>query len=305
MLIIIVVFLTVLYFIYRYAFGTDPKRIAGDDEIPEYKSYEQYGEQIRRNVAEMKTTPSQKVTITTKDGVRLYGRYYHVNDGAPIVIMFHGYRGSSFRDGMGAFKISRDNGYNILMVDQRAHRESSGKTITFGVKERYDCLEWVRHVISHFGKETQIILVGLSMGASTVLMATGLDLPNNVKGVIADCGYSAPKDILGKVIGMMKLPVEPVYLLVRLSAMLFGGFDPDSASATEALRNCKIPVLLIHGEGDHLVPCEMSRMNYEACNSEEKEIFTVPDAEHGMSYLLDEKGYRERVEAFLKRNFER
>ena len=142
------------------------------------------------------------------------------------------------------------------------------------------------------------------MGASTVMMATGLKLPDNVKGVIADCGYSAPKDILQAVIKMMKLPVRLAYPIVRLSAKIYGKFDLESASATEALAKSKVPILLIHGEADELVPCEMSRTNYEACNAE-KELFTVPGAGHGMSYLTNVEDYMGKFRGFLEKNFSR
>ena len=301
MLIIIILFIVGLYFLYCYAFGRDDKRLPDDDEIPKLELYEEYRELIAKNIKEIKEASFERVRIRTKDRVCLYGRYYHRVDNAPIMIMFHGYRGSALRDGMGAFKFSEENGFNLLMVDQRGHRESGGKTITFGVRERYDCLEWINYILSRFGKQTEIFLIGLSMGASTVLMATGLELPENVKGVIADCGYSAPKDILMVVIRMMKLPEKLAYFAVRMSAKVFGGFDPEAASATEALSNCKVPILFIHGEDDSLVPCEMSRANFKACVSE-KEIFTVPVADHGMSYLLDENGYKDKVYRFLKRN---
>lgn len=291
-----------LYFIYRYAFGANAKRLADDTEIPNKEKYKDHVEGIHRNIQAIKDTASEKWTITAHDGVKLVGNYYHNADGAPVVIMFHGYRSSAIRDGMGAFKACRDGGYNILMVDQRAHRESGGKCITFGVKERYDCVDWINYVIEKCGADTKIILIGLSMGASTVMMATGLDLPENVKGVIADCGYSTPKDILRSVIRMMKLPVGLAYWFVRLSAKIYGKFDLESASATEALAKCKVPVLFIHGEADDFVPCEMSRVNYEACASE-KELFTVPGAGHGMSYLTDIDGYIGKFRGFLQNHF--
>lgn len=291
-----------LYLIYRYAFGADAKRLAADDEIPNEENYKEYAAGIRRNIQAIKDSESEMWTITAQDGAKLVGRYYHNAEGAPVVIMFHGYRSSAVRDGMGAFKVCRECGYNILMIDQRAHRESGGKEITFGVKERYDCVDWIHYVIEKCGKDTKIILIGLSMGASTVMMATGLDLPENVKGVIADCGYSTPKDILRTVIKMMKLPVGLAYWFVRLSAKIYGKFDLESASATEALAKCKVPVLFIHGEADDFVPCEMSRVNYEACVSE-KELFTVPGAGHGMSYLTDIDGYIGKFRGFLQKNF--
>lgn len=298
---LIFIFIVLLYYIYRYTFAADETRIADDFEVPQVDSYMQYEDTVKKNVSAMKEHPHEKVEITTKDKVKLVGHYYHMRDHAPLMLVFHGYRSSAYRDGMGAFMVSEKNGYNVLLVNQRAHKESGGRTITFGIKERYDCLEWIAYINKRFGENTPIILAGLSMGAATVLMAAGLELPKNVKAIFADCGYSTPKDIMSAVIKMMKVPVGPVYFMIRLSALVFGGFNLEAASAKESLRNCKIPVFLVHGEGDHLVPCYMSQENYDACASE-KELFTVPGAEHGMSFLLDTEGYNTRLNAFLERS---
>lgn len=299
---ITILFIT-LYFIYLYAFGVNSRRLAADDEVPNEEQHKEYAKSVREKIKMIQNTPFQEMIIRARDGVKLYGRYYHRIDGAPLVLMFHGYRSSCLRDGMGAFRFTKECGYNILMVDQRAHRNSGGRTITFGAKERYDCLDWIEHMRATVGKDTKMILIGLSMGAATVLMAAGLELPENVKGIIADCGYSSPKEILQAVIRSMKLPVKPTYFLVRLSAKIFGRFDPDSVSAGEALAHAKVPVLFIHGEADNFVPCEMSKRNYEVCASE-KEIFIVPGADHGMSYMTDTPGYVAKFKGFLQKHFE-
>ena len=141
-------------------------------------------------------------------------------------------------------------------------------------------------------------LDGISMGAATVLMASEFDLPASVRGIIADCGYTSPRDILCKVIRQCHLPVTPVYFLVRLGARVFGRFDPEAASAARALEKCRVPVLFIHGEADDFVPCDMSRENYAHCAAP-KTLITVPGADHGFSYLVDMDG----VEAALRRFF--
>ena len=299
----ITIFLLILYLVYRHAFGVNPKRLAADDEVPESEKYVEYAKYVHDQIEMIRQVPYQEKRIKAHDGVELYGRYYHRADGAPVVLMFHGYRSSCLRDGMGAFRFTQECGYNILMVDQRAHRMSGGRTITFGIKEHYDCLEWIKHIKAEHGDDTKIILIGLSMGATTVLMAAGHELPDNVKGIIADCGYSSPKDILQSVIKDMKLPVKFTYFFVRLSAIIYGGFDPESFSAEEMLKNAKVPILFIHGEGDRYVPCEMSRKNYVACASE-KELLLVPGADHGMSYMTDTPRYVEKFKGFLIEHFE-
>ena len=168
---------------------------------------------------------------------------------------------------------------NVLMPDQRAHGKSEGKNITFGIKEREDCALWVEYILNRFGKDAKLVLVGLSMGAATVMMASDIVPEKNVKGIIADCGFSSPKSILTEVSRQMKYPPKIMYFFLKLSAKVFGRFDTDSQSAVKSLSSTRIPILFIHGENDKYVPCFMSRECYDACASE-KEIFTRNACHH-------------------------
>ena len=150
------------------------------------------------------------------------------------------------------------------------------------------------------GENIPIILVGISMGAATVLMATDLDLPENIKGVIADSGYTSPKEIIWKVCIDRHYPPATTYPIIKAAARIWGKFDLEECEAVEVLKNSKIPVLLIHGEEDHFVPCEMSRKNYEACASE-KELLIISNAGHGLGYMVDHDAYVQTVQNFLEK----
>ena len=115
----------------------------------------------------------EPVHITAQDGTPLAARYYHHADGAPLAIIFHGYRGYATRDGLGGYTLCTALGYNVLLPDQRAHGYSGGHTITMGVKERYDARDWAVWARSHFGPEVPIFLMGVSMGAATVCWRPG------------------------------------------------------------------------------------------------------------------------------------
>ena len=128
------------------------------------------------------------------------------------------------------------------------------------------------------------------MGAATVMMATALDLPESVVGVLADCGYTAPREIIEKVVVDMGLPPALIYPFIRLGAILFGGFDPDAASAYEAMKTCRLPVIFYHGDNDDFVPHEMSVRNHEACAGR-KRLVTIPGAGHGLAYPENEEMY--------------
>ena len=235
----------------------------------------------------------EPVEIMSHDGLRLFGRYYHVADGAPLHIQFHGYRSYAMRDFCGGNPLVRERGHNTLVVDQRAHGRSEGHTITFGIKERQDCLLWTEYAARRFGRGTPIFLSGVSMGAATVLMATELPLPENVVGVIADCPYSSPRAIIRKVIGYMRLPVSLAYPLVCFAGMLFGRiFGLSRVSAVEAVRSARVPILLIHGEDDTFVPCDMSR-EIHAARPDLIRLETFAGADHALSYMTDPDRYRE------------
>lgn len=264
---------------------------------PEGEQYDRERPRMMVLIGEMAALPFEPVSITARDGTPLFGRYYHVRDGAPLQIQMHGYHGSAVRDFCGGNKIAREAGHNTLVVDQRAHGQSAGRAITFGILERYDCLDWIAYANARFG-ETKIVLSGVSMGAATVLMAAGLPLPENVVGVIADSPYSSPEAIIRKVCGEMGLPPTPAMPFVRLGARLYGGFTLRGGSPVEAVRTAKVPILLIHGEDDRFVPCAMSAEIAAVCQSPCRRE-TFPDAGHGISFLADHPRYVAVVKEFL------
>ena len=289
----------IVWYSYRTAFYSPEKRKADDYAIPKGAQYEKERQRMLSLIREMDEIPYEAVTISAQDGTKLSARYYHVRDGAPLQIQFHGYRGTAVRDFCGGNKLARESGQNTLVVDQRAHGKSGGTAITFGIRERLDCLCWAEYANQRFGSNTPVFLSGVSMGAATVLMASELELPANVVGIIADCPYSSPEAIIRKVCREdMHLPPALVMPFIRLGVRLFGHFDLREASAVQAVRNTSIPILLLHGEDDRFVPCGMSREIFDACTGEKTRI-TFPGAGHGLSYIVDTETYSEAVSRFV------
>ena len=274
------------------------KNIPGDEiSIPEGDIYEPYRDHMTRWILETRAMPHEDVSIRSFDGLKLCGKYYEYAPDAPIELMFHGYRGSAERDLSGGVQRCFSLGRNVLLVDQRTSAGSEGHVISFGVNESRDCLSWIDFIIEHYGKDSRIILTGISMGAATVMMAAGRGLPDNVIGILADCGYSSPKAIIKKTIREMKLPPALLYPFVKLGARIFGHFDLEETSPIEAMKHCKVPVIFIHGEADDFVPCDMSRQVYQICTCP-KLLVTVPGAGHGLGYIVDLKGYLNAVVDF-------
>lgn len=269
--------------------------------MPETEQYAPYKDEFRAMTRAALAIPYEDVYTTSFDGLKLHAKLYAApSPAAPVQILFHGYKSGAERDFCGGLQFAREGGYNVILVDERAHGKSEGKCLTLGIKERYDCLSWVNFAVDYFGADAKILLYGMSMGATTVLMATGLDLPKNVVGVAADCGYTSPSAIVKKVLRDYKVPVALVYPLARLAGLLFGGFDVEAASAPVALANCTLPVLFVHGGDDRFVPCDMGRENYAACASENKRLLVVPNAGHGLSYMLDKKAYLDALHEFQR-----
>ena len=279
----------VCFFIVFYS----PKRkeLGPDEyEIPPGTIYEPYRDYMVMWAKKSREMPHEDMEITSFDGLKLKGRYLENRKGAPIEIIFHGYRGYGERDLSGAIDRCFSIGRNVLIVDQRASGKSEGNVITFGIKERYDCIAWVNHVIERFGKETEIILCGVSMGGATVALASGEELPSNVVCILADCPYSTASGIIKKIIKEMKLPVWLLYPFVKLGARLFGGFNLEETSPLEAVKRSKTPIIFIHGDADAFVPYEMSKELYEACSCLKK-LVKIEGAGHGLAFPVNKEKY--------------
>ncbi len=292
--IILFIFIIFLYILYYKTFYNSPRRQKKHKH--HLKVDDCYRPKLRQIRDDLCSASYEQVYIKNREGMRLAGKYYHNKDNAPVAVIFHGYRSRAMSDCGGGYKILRDIGINILIPDQRAHGESDGRVITFGIKERLDCLDWIEYINKNCNTP-DIFIVGVSMGGATALMASGEKLPANVKGIISDCSYSTPEAIIRKVINDMKLPSRILFPFVRFAGVLFGGFDICSYDAMQAVSKSKLPILLIHGEGDDFVPYSMA---YDIKKSGNCQLLSVPRATHGLSYIYDTKKYTDTVEKFIK-----
>ncbi len=285
------------YYAYRIAFFSPNK---DRERIPSMtgKQYDPYREAMAEIYQQLQDRPCEFVTADSQDRRKLSARYYHVADGAPVDIAFHGYRSSPMTDFSGGAAVSLELGHNLLLVDQRAHGKSKGRSIAFGLMERYDVISWIDYVLEEFGENTEILLYGISMGAATVLLASELDLPKNVKGIVADCPYSSARDIICRVGAQRGFPPVLCWPFVCIGAKVFGGFNIAERTPADAVKQTDIPILLIHGEADSFVPCSMSR---EIChaNPEMIQLHTFPKADHGLSFLADTPRYKKIVREFV------
>ena len=275
-------------------------RHAKKDEIflPEGEEYLKYRPTIVKDIEDARKMNYVEMSIKSFDGLTLKGRYYELEKGLPMEIMMHGYRGTGERDLSTGIKRAHICNRNALVIDQRASGHSEGHVITFGIKESKDCLSWINHCIEYFGKDIKILITGISMGAATVMNASAYDLPSNVVGILADCGYDSAKNIIIKTIKEMKLPPKIFYPFVKLGARIYGGFNLEEISPLEAMKKCKLPIIFMHGTKDSIVPAYMSKNVYDLCQSTKRLVY-IEGSDHGIAYLVDPEKYVSELEDFF------
>lgn len=277
-----------------------PHKRTSETVSPELNRRKPHNDTARERIKQLTELPCEFVTTRSYDGLILSARYYEGKNDGPLFICFHGYRGSALRDMAGFGMHLIEQGYRVMLVDERAHWRSGGHTITFGLRERRDVLSWLAYANDRFGTDTPVYLFGISMGGGTVLMASGDRLPDNVKGVIADCPFNSPKDIIKHVCRRLRLNPTLCWPIIWLAGIVYGHFNAGATTAADEVKKSTKPILIIHGEGDTFVPMSMSKQVEEA-NPDMVRWHSIPEAGHGMSYYFDTEDYLRSVNDFIKR----
>lgn len=277
-------------------------RMMNPDNFNKGKSAYDLVEEEQNKIADefWESTAGQDV-VREINGLQLYSRLFEQTDSSDLwVICVHGYRSYGKRDMGFVAKQFFDKGYHVLVPDLRAHGKSEGEIIGMGWLDRLDLLEWIHFVLSK-NKNAQIILLGGSMGAATVMMTSGEALPENVKGLIADCGYSSVANEFGAMLkAAFKLPGFPILNMASHIAKKKAGYSLTEASAVNQLQHNSLPTLFIHGTGDKFVPHQMLYANMEATQGV-KEGLLVKNAPHLSSFIYEPDHYFETVFEFLDR----
>lgn len=262
------------------------------DKTLDRPDYREFKEQILKGRDWIEAQQPETVEITSFDGLRLRAELILHPHARGTLMLFHGWYGSTVTDFGYAIQEYYDRNLNLLLVHQRAQGKSEGHYMTFGIRERHDVHAWTKWHAARFGQELPIVLAGLSMGATTVLMSCGEPFAENVRGVIADCGFTAPQDIITSVVRSMHLSAKLIVPLIGMQTKLFAGFGLREYSTVEAMRRMTLPIFFAHGEADTFVPCSMSVEAYEACKSKDKLLLLVPNATHGKSFPRAPEKYR-------------
>lgn len=244
----------------------------------------------------------EEVSLQSHDNLKLCGYFYETPNARGTVLFMHGYHGDPLNDFGPVLKHFIDIGFSVLLVFQRAHGKSQGKYITFGVKESNDCLLWAKYLAERFPGHP-IGLHGVSMGGATVgMVSCDENLPDEVKVIANDCGFTSPDAIISSVRKLMKLPFFPFQLIVRFYAKAFAKFSLTEKDASESYAKSKIPALFIHGELDDFVPYQMGVENYNKSNASDKLMISVKGAGHGLAYITEPERVTREFTEFYNRH---
>ena len=256
-------------------------------------------ELLKESIAWYTEQPKNTITMQSYDKLKLKAQFikHPSSNSNKAVILAHGFRNTG--EDMGKYaKLYYDQGFDVLLPDARGHGDSEGDYIGFGWHERLDYKDWIAYLIQQHDAE-QIILQGNSMGAATVLMTSGETLPKQVKGIIADSSYSTvKKELAYQLKSIYGLPAFPLLDTTSIVAKIRAGYTLQEASAVDQVRKTEIPLLLIHGDADDLVPTEMATELYNVAN-DDSELWIVPDAGHTKAYNNVTGEYEVKLTEFL------
>lgn len=255
----------------------------------------------QRGTEMWKSSDIEEVCLESHDGIKIYGHYRRHPNAKRAIILVHGYRMSALPTFAAVLPYYDDNECDMLLIDQRTSGKSTGKYITFGVTERYDAQLWTNWMCRK-RPDLPVYLDGISMGAATVLAASEFTFPENFAGIIADSGYTSPREIIRHVISSY-IPGPPAIPLTLISIMfrILTGHSMDELDCRKCVANAKYPIFFIHGKMDRFVPYEMCVENFAACTSE-KSVFYSETAEHGMSFMQDKEALLQHIKDFFAKH---
>jgi len=269
--------------------------------------WSQHMEVIEKRKDFLLSQTKEEWTVTSFDGLKLRASFFppvqETQGKKKVAICFHGYTSQSLKDFIGLSDYYFKKGFAQLHPDARAHGESEGTYIGFGCLDRKDALMWINKVIEKYGEDVEIILHGISMGGATVLMASGLELPVQVKGVISDCGFTSPKEVFSHVLRNM-YHMQPGLTMLGANFLnkRLAGYGMDECNAKREVAKAKVPILFIHGSGDTFVPHTMCEELYNCCTGSKKKLI-IEGAAHAESYFKDMPAYEKYMDEFMNEVF--
>lgn len=286
---------------YMLGYSLTPKDNKGKDIPGSYEYMHSKYPFITPWLDSLQTTGALRDTfIINRKGRQLHAMFASAakpTDKTAVIV--HGYTDNAIRMLMIGYLYNNDLNYNILLPDLQDNGLSEGLAIQMGWKDRLDVLNWMNIANDIFGKRTQMVVHGISMGAATTMMVSGEAQQPFVKCFVEDCGYTSVWDEFSfQLKDMFGLPEFPLMYTTSWLCNAKYGWNFQEASSLEQVKKCSLPMFFIHGDADTYVPTRMVYPLYEA-KSEPKELWIVPGATHAMSYKDYPQEYTERVKKFV------
>ena len=297
LLVIAVLAAAAVFAVPRFLFSFIFAKPSRTSKIPSYYVDTPHYKVSRAGMAVMKELPSEDLYITSRDGLKLHAYLFPAEEPSnKFVIGIHGYKSYSRPEYAPYIEFYRSLGYNMLLPDDRAHRPSEGEYIGFGVLDRLDCIDWAKFVVSTYGEDVEILLHGVSMGAATVLAASGEDdLPNQVRGIVSDCSFTSAWDALHAQLGeMAHLPADLILPPIEKICRKKAGYGFHEFTPIEQVKKARVPILFVQGGKDAMVPPHMVHELYDACASRKRLLF-VDEAGHGESIAFAPDEYHQAI----------
>lgn len=244
------------------------------------------------------------VQVDAFDGVKLAGYFRPSSDRScrNVLIMMHGYNEHPSMNAAYAKLFMTKIQCHVIMTHARAHCMSGGKITSYGLYESMDVNTWIEYAKKQVGEDARIYLFGRCMGGVATLLAAQQDgFSENVAGIIVDSPYDNFEDPL-LALGKRRYKIDMGFLLkwVKRCARLRLNFDTEACECATHASRIKVPVLIFHGESDHIVDPHSARKIYDSIHAQ-KRLVIINGADHLESYNKGPVVYEREVEKFIEK----
>ncbi|MEX2446865.1 MAG: alpha/beta fold hydrolase [Dehalococcoidia bacterium] len=235
----------------------------------------------------------EEVQFLTADRLTLRGWFMESPGSRANIVMVHDLEATRADHELGLLRLQRDyvrRGYSVFAFDLRGHGESAGRRDSLGRDERLDVLAAVAYVRRRVPANQPVLLHGFGFGASLSVAAAARS--TDVTAVIADSAFLTMRDYLR--LRWRHVPRQLLSVATYLARRLYGG-DARVLEPVQSIAQVTAPVLLIHNEGDDVVPVAHA-LNLAAASLDGRDqVWIVPDLDGHAT------AYRDQPDAYLRR----
>lgn len=244
------------------------------------------------------------VRVDAFDGVKLAGYFRPSSDRTcrNVLILMHGYNEHPSVCAAYAKLFMTKVQCHVIIAHERAHSMSGGKYVTYGLCESMDLNSWIEFAKIQAGEDCRIYIHGRCMGGVAALLAAEQEgFSENVAGIIVDSAYDNFEDPL-LALGRRRYKLDLSFILkwIKRTVRIRLGFDTEACECAIHASRIQVPVLLFHGEGDHIVDPQSSRKIYDNIRAP-KRMVIMPKADHLDSYNAYPAVYEKEIENFIEK----